>query len=248
MAFKLEPLRVELRVRDPSLFALPPRRASDTMRHPLFEIVPGPDGILGAPPTRLRFHAQSAMLMHMTATQSDPESLERLLAASAEGDQRAFAELYRRTSAKLFGVCLRMLRERSEAEDVLQDVYASAWRRAGSFDATRATAMTWLITLARNRAIDRLRQHRAVELDDAALLELTDDAPTPALHAESNQERRRLEHCLDELEAKQKSAVRAAFFTGATYNELAERCRVPLATMKSWIRRSLIRLRSCLER
>lgn len=173
--------------------------------------------------------------------------LADLLRAVAGGDQRAFTELYRRTSSKLFGICLRLLRERSEAEDALQDVYTSAWKRAGSFDPARAAAMTWLITLARNRAIDRLRQRREGPLDDAVLNELVDGDPTPALNAESSQERRRLERCLDALETKQKTAVRAAFFTGATYNELAEGCGVPLATMKSWIRRSLIRLRACLE-
>jgi len=184
----------------------------------------------------------------MVATLSgETAELANLLRAVAGGDQRAFAELYRRTSSKLFGVCLRMLHERSEAEDALQDVYTSVWKRAGGFDPDRAAAMTWLITLARNRAIDRLRQRRESPLDDATLVELVDAAPTPALSAESSQQRRRLERCLDALEAQQKSAVRAAFFTGATYNELAERCGVPLATMKSWIRRSLIRLRACLE-
>lgn len=184
----------------------------------------------------------------MVATLSgETAELADLLREVAGGDQRAFAELYRRTSSKLFGVCLRMLHERGEAEDVLQDVYTSVWRRAEGFDSERAAPMTWLIALARNRAIDRLRQRREGPLDDAVLNELVDDDPTPALTAESSQERKRLERCLDALEAKQKSAVRAAFFTGATYNELADRCGVPLATMKSWIRRSLIRLRSCLE-
>ncbi|MBS0432032.1 MAG: sigma-70 family RNA polymerase sigma factor [Proteobacteria bacterium] len=184
----------------------------------------------------------------MTATPPvDPRQLVDLLRAVAHGDQSAFADLYRHTSSKLFGICLRMLHERGEAEDVLQDVYVSVWKRAAGFDPSRAAAMTWLITLTRNRAIDRLRRHRERPLDDAAIDELADDQPTPALDAESSQQRQRLERCMDALEPKQKSAVRAAFFTGATYNELAERCGVPLATMKSWIRRSLIRLRNCLE-
>ena len=183
----------------------------------------------------------------MAVALTEQTQLADLLQATAEGDQRAFAELYRRTSSKLFGVCMAMLRERGESEDALQDVYTSVWKRAGSFDPARAAAMTWLITLARNRAIDRLRQHREGPLDDATANELVDHEPTPALSAESSQERRRLERCLDALEPKQKSAVRAAFFTGATYNELADHCGVPLATMKSWIRRSLIRLRACLE-
>ncbi|MEO7149764.1 MAG: sigma-70 family RNA polymerase sigma factor [Rhodanobacteraceae bacterium] len=181
------------------------------------------------------------------AAARDKDDLTRILRAVAGGDQAAFAELYRRTSSKLFGVCLRMLHERGEAEDALQDVYTAVWRRAESFDAARAGAMTWLITMARNRAIDRLRQRRDAPLDDASERELVDDQPTPAANTETSQQRQRLERCLDTLEPQQKSSVRAAFFSGATYNELATRGGVPLATMKSWIRRSLVRLRACLE-
>ncbi|HEY8229066.1 MAG TPA: sigma-70 family RNA polymerase sigma factor [Rhodanobacteraceae bacterium] len=177
----------------------------------------------------------------------DREALVRLLQQSARGDREAFAEIYQRTSSKLFGVCLRMLRERGEAEDALQNVYITIWRRADSFDPTRAAAMTWLITLARNQCIDRLRQHREALLDDAVADNLADPAPGPAAHGEASQQRQRLERCLGALAEQQRQAVCAAFFSGATYNELAERCDVPLATMKSWIRRSLIRLRTCLE-
>lgn len=184
--------------------------------------------------------------MNPTAA-ADCEALAELLRQSAAHDQQAFAALYQRTSSKLFGVCLRMLRERGEAQDALQNVYMTVWRRADSFDSTRATAMTWLITLTRNHCIDRLRQHREAALDDALADTLVDPTPGPSAAGEASQERQRLEHCLDTLANQQKSAVRAAFFSGATYNELAERSGVPLATMKSWIRRSLIRLRMCLE-
>lgn len=188
------------------------------------------------------------MLVRMAGIQSEESSeLARLLAASAGGDQRAFANLYRQASPKLFGICLTMLRARQEAEDVLQEVFTTVWQRAGDFDSSRASAMTWLITLTRNRSIDRLRRHSEMPLDEATARELVDDQPSPAASADSSKQRQRLEHCLDELEPKQKSAVRAAFFSGRTYNELAIEGRVPLATMKSWIRRSLIRLRTCLE-
>ena len=180
-------------------------------------------------------------------TPDEREALARLLQQSGQRNQQAFADLYRRTSAKLYGVCLRMLRERGEAEDALQTVYLTVWRRANGFDPARAAAMTWLIALARNHCIDRLRRHRESPLGDAAAEGLIDPQPGPSAHTESSEQRRHLEDCLDTLAAQQKSAVRAAFFTGATYNELAERHSVPLATMKSWIRRSLIRLRGCLE-
>jgi RNA polymerase sigma factor (sigma-70 family) len=182
------------------------------------------------------------------ASPTERDDLNRLLQHTGRNDQKAFAELYKRTSSKLFGVCLRMLRDRGEAEEVLQETYTAVWRRAASFDATRASAMTWLVTLSRNKAIDRLRQHREVLLDDPQTLDAAvDEDAAPAADAEAGQEYRRLQHCLDELEPQQQSSVREAFFTGATYNELAARCKVPLGTMKSWIRRALIHLRQCLD-
>ncbi|QGZ65542.1 sigma-70 family RNA polymerase sigma factor [Paraburkholderia acidisoli] len=173
--------------------------------------------------------------------------LNALLDATARGDQAAFAELYRLASRHVFAVIVRMVHDRGEAEDLLQDVFVSAWRRADSFDGTRGGAMTWLVTLARNRAIDRLRQHREAPLDEAAAAEIPDEDPTPAAAAEASEERARLERCMERLEAAQRGAVREAFFSGATYSELAERLRVPLGTLKSWIRRSLMQLKTCLE-
>jgi RNA polymerase sigma factor, sigma-70 family len=179
---------------------------------------------------------------------AERDELNQLLQQAGRNDQKAFAELYKRTSSKLFGVCLRMLRDRAEAEEVLQETYTTVWRRADSFDANRASAITWLVTLSRNKAIDRLRQHREELLDDPSRLDETvDEQPTPAAGAETSQEYQRLQQCLDELEPQQQSSVREAFFTGATYNELATRCKVPLGTMKSWIRRSLMQLRTCLD-
>ncbi|HJP96930.1 MAG TPA: sigma-70 family RNA polymerase sigma factor [Rhodanobacteraceae bacterium] len=182
-----------------------------------------------------------------TAPSGGSAELSELLRACAGGDRAAFATLYQRTSGKLFGVCVRMLRERGEAEDALQDLYTNVWRRAGHFDPARAAAMTWLITLARNHCIDRLRRHRDTPLDETTVERLVDPAPQPAEASAASEQRQRLEHCLGALAEPQRQAVCAAFFTGATYNQLADRLGVPLATMKSWIRRSLIRLRACLE-
>lgn len=182
----------------------------------------------------------------------DPEARRRdelnlLLLDVGTGDRAAFGTLYRRTSAKLFGVCLKMLRDRGEAEEVLQDVYVTVWRRAVTFDPRLASAITWLVAIARNRAIDRLRRHREEPLDESIGDEIADESPSPASIVEHSEERQRLERCLEGLPAQQCSVVREAFFTGATYAELAERLSVPLGTMKSWIRRSLLQLRACLE-
>lgn len=173
--------------------------------------------------------------------------LNDLLAATARGDQTAFAELYRLASSHIFAVIVRLVQDRGEAEDLLQDIFMTAWRRADTYDAARGGAMTWLVTLARNRAIDRLRQHRETPLDEAAAETIPDDNPTPAAAAEASEERARLERCMERLEAQQRGAVREAFFSGATYSELAERLSVPLGTLKSWIRRSLMQLKTCLE-
>ncbi len=175
------------------------------------------------------------------------EELNQLLLDVGTGDQGAFATLYRRTSAKLFGVCMKMLRDRSEAEEVLQDVYVTVWRRAVTFDPTLASAITWLMAIARNRTIDRLRLHREEPLDESTEESVADERPSPAAIAERSEERRRLDECLDVLPTRQGSVVREAFFSGATYAELAERLCVPLGTMKSWIRRSLLQLKACLD-
>jgi RNA polymerase sigma-70 factor (ECF subfamily) len=184
----------------------------------------------------------------MSHAADDRDELSRTLMRVAAGDQHAFAELYQRTSAKLFGVCLHMLIDRGEAEEVLQEIYTTVWRRAESFDAKRASAITWLMALARNKAIDRLRQrHENMPTSAIDLDHLVDEQPGPATQAEASQEYQRLQHCLEALEPNQQQSVRAAFFSGSTYNELAARCNVPLGTMKSWIRRGLLQLRTCLE-
>lgn len=174
--------------------------------------------------------------------------LARLLFRTGEGDARAFAELYQRTSARLLGVCLRMLRDRSAAEEVLQDVFVTVWRRAQQFDPVLSAPTTWLITLARNKAIDRLRQRRALlPLEAVDFDTLRDERPTPPLAAEASQEYTRLHRCLGTLEAKDRQSIREAFFSGATYKELADRSQMPLGTLKSRIRRALAQLRTCLE-
>lgn len=167
----------------------------------------------------------------------------------AEGDRQALQQVYRATSAKLFGICFRILGDRAEAEDALQDVYLSLWRRADRFDPDRASPITWLATFARNRAIDRLRGGKVramaapVELADT----IADKGPAADETMEAGQLDSRLHRCLGTLEAPQREAIRHAFFQGMTYAELAEQQDVPLGTMKSWIRRGLAKLKACLE-
>jgi RNA polymerase sigma-70 factor (ECF subfamily) len=168
----------------------------------------------------------------------------------AGGDRAALRLIYQDTSAKLFGVCLRILNDRSEAEDVLQDVYVTVWRKAGTFDPGRASPITWLVAIARNRAIDKLRAgaggRRSEPIDSAA--GVSDPAPAAVEVLAQAQENARLTNCLAELEARHATAIRSAFMEGNTYEELAKRMDVPLGTMKSWVRRGLLKLRACLER
>lgn len=179
---------------------------------------------------------------------SASSDLVALLAAVSRRDRSAFADLYRRTSAKLYGICLRLLGSDAEAQDVLQEVYVLVWQKAERFDGAKASAITWLSVLARNRAIDRLRRRTApaAALDEG--LDVEDDGPSAFDVVAEGEESRRLNGCLDELDERARSMIRAAFLDGATYPELAERQGVPLGTMKSWIRRGLQRLRGCLER
>lgn len=182
----------------------------------------------------------------MTAKQdADRQQLADWLSAAGRGDEKAFAQLYERSSSKLFGVCLRMLHQRNQAEDILQEAFVTIWNRASRFDPDRASAMTWMITVTRNKAIDSLRKRR--DTTPIEYVDLESNDPSPSIEAECSQQRRLIEQCMDQLQSKHKSAVREAFFSGVTYKQLADRCKVPLGTMKSWIRRSLVQLRTCLE-
>jgi RNA polymerase sigma-70 factor, ECF subfamily len=184
-----------------------------------------------------------------TSSMEDGDPVAELLTDVADGSRAAFDALYRATSAKLFGICLHFLPDRSEAEDLLQEIYANVWRKAAQFDAERASAGAWLTMIARNKAIDRLRtssamrRHRPIE--DAA--ETADDALSPLQYAEASADRARLDACMDKLDDRRRTLIRTAFFEGVTYETLAERSGSPLSTMKSWIRRGLMQLRECLE-
>ena len=179
--------------------------------------------------------------------QEDTSRLIDLLVATGKQDRQAFEQLYRLTSAKLFGICKRMLLERSDAEDALQDVYLTIWGKAEQYDAQRGNPATWLAMIARNKCIDRLRlggvdRHtEAIDLDQIAEPEKTD-------MIELASEQRRLDNCLSNLEGRHRSVIRTAFFDGCTYHDLAARTGVPLGTMKSWIRRGLLSLKACLEK
>jgi RNA polymerase sigma factor (sigma-70 family) len=175
--------------------------------------------------------------------------LAAALVRTGTGDRAALRQVYEDSSAKLFGILLRILKDRNEAEDVLQDVYVTVWRKAALYNPERASPITWLVAIARNRAIDRLRsgtmKSRTASLDDAT--NVRDTTPGALDMVVKAEQQARLGHCLSELEEKTSQAIRAAFLDGLTYEQLAEKMGVPLGTMKSWIRRGLLKLRACLE-
>lgn len=176
-------------------------------------------------------------------------ALAAALARVAGGDRRAFHSVYARTSAKLYGICCRILGEGRDAEDALQEAYVNVWRRADRFDAARASPITWLAAIARNAAIDRLRargNRTDAPIEDA--FDLADDAPLADALVEQAGEAKRLHGCLGELAARDASLIRTAFLEGASYPELAERANEPLGTIKSRIRRALMKLKDCLCR
>lgn len=163
-------------------------------------------------------------------------------------DRGAFDVLYQRTSAKLFGVCLRVLSDRSEAEEALQEVFVKIWTKADRFAVSDLSPISWLVAVARNHSIDRVRARgrKAASIDEA--MEIADDRPGPEALAVASGERARIHGCLDELDKDRSAAVRGAYLNGVSYAELAERHKVPLNTMRTWLRRSLAKLKECLER
>lgn len=163
-------------------------------------------------------------------------------------DRTAFDQLYRQTSAKLFGVCLRVLNDRADAEEALQEVFVKVWTKADRFAISDLSAISWLVAVARNHSIDRIRARRRPTMEIDAALEVADPAPGPEAMAVAGGEKDRIHHCLDELEDDRAAAVRGAYLAGESYAELAERHGVPLNTMRTWLRRSLMKLRECLER
>lgn len=182
-------------------------------------------------------------------TNASPETidLDQLIARVALKDRRAFDRLYAETSGKLFAVAVRIMKNRSEAEDVLQEAFIRVWQRAQSFRPGQAKAISWLIAITRNLAIDKLRAKRA----PVAAIEMAEDVPdaqpTPEAATAASQERAQIENCLDELEDRKAEAVRSAYLEGYSYQDLADRFDTPLNTIRTWLRRSLLRLRDCLE-
>lgn len=178
----------------------------------------------------------------------DNSKIEHLISQVALGDRKAFSLLYDATSAKLMGVCLSVLHDRSNADDALQDTYVKVWRNAKLYSANGLSPMTWLITIARNTSIDKLRQSRSVVDFDEVAETIATTGFNPEQSAIASSEAKRIAECLDELEATRRDAVKAAYLNGHSYKDISQRFDVPLNTIRTWLRRALISLRECMQR
>jgi RNA polymerase sigma-70 factor, ECF subfamily len=174
------------------------------------------------------------------------QALEQLLGRAALGERGAFQELYRATAPKLFGVALRILRREDWAEEVLQECYVSVWRHAAEYRPGLAAPMTWMTSIVRNRCLDWLRRPNPAPLDDEALQEIESGNPGPLALLEQGRDHAALARCLRGLEPKQRQAIALAFFDGLSHAELAQHLREPLGTVKTCVRRGLLRLKACL--
>jgi RNA polymerase sigma-70 factor (ECF subfamily) len=176
--------------------------------------------------------------------------LAELLAQCALKNQRAFADLYGLTSAKLYGVALRILRRQDWAEDVLQECYVNIWNHAQNYAVQKSAPLTWMTSIVRNRCLDWLRrpQVEATGADyDIAVEAWQDDSPGPMEQLMAVGDAQALARCLRELEGKQRQSIMLAFFHGMSHTELAGHMKQPLGTVKTWVRRGLERLKGCLS-
>jgi len=176
-----------------------------------------------------------------------PGELVWLLASVAKRDETAFERLYEATRAKLFGVALRILRRRDLAEEVVQEAYVKIWNNAAQFDPGLSSPITWMVSIARNRAIDIVRKRGEVSIEDQpAVPEIASDTPEPLARREMTEELKQVLECVGRLDAERQKLVLLAYYNGWSREQLAAKFDTPLNTVKTWLRRSLIEIRECL--
>jgi RNA polymerase sigma-70 factor (ECF subfamily) len=176
-----------------------------------------------------------------------PAELIWLLASVAKGDEAAFERLYAATRAKLFGVVLRILRRQDLAEEVVQEAYVKIWNNAGQFNPAMASPITWMVSIARNRAIDVVRKRSEASIEDEpAAMEVASDTPDPLARREMTEELKRILECVGQLEPERQKLVLLAYYNGWSREQLSEKFNTPLNTVKTWLRRSMIDIRQCL--
>lgn len=175
-----------------------------------------------------------------------------LLAQCALRDEKALEELYAKSSAKLYALALGVVRRNDWAEEVLQDAFVKVWLNADKFQPSKSGAMTWMSTIVRNRAVDKLREVKRNPLLQEAMLDDVTESPLvaddlePTDFTSMSQDMQSLMACLGSLEADQKQAILLSYYHGYSHQELSDKLATPLGTVKGWIRRGLEKLRLCL--
>ena len=176
-----------------------------------------------------------------------PAELVWLIAAVAKGDEVAFERLYAATRAKLFGVVMRILRRQDLAEEVIQECYVKIWSSAGQFNPAVASPITWMVSIARNRAIDLVRKRSEASIEEEPqAMDVAADSPDPLARREMTDELKRLLGCVGKLEPERQRLVLLAYYNGWSREQLAEKFNTPVNTVKTWLRRSLLEIRDCL--
>ena len=177
------------------------------------------------------------------------ERLAALLAQAGLGNRAAFADLYEATKSKLFAVSLRIVRERHIAEEVLQDSFVNIWNNAAKYAVGQSAPMTWMTAIVRNRSLDIVRRPFAEvqDEDDFFTVNLEDERPGPDDQLASRRDQAKIEQCMKGLDGEQQQTISLAFFQGLSHSEVADHLGKPLGTVKTHIRRGLMKLKGCLE-
>jgi len=194
----------------------------------------------------------------MSDRTGEQRDIGHLLARVALRDQAAFKQLYEATVRCLLAIAVRLLRDQAWAEEVVQEAYVGIWNSAPNYSPLKAQPMTWLMTIARNKAMDALRSTTseretmvrrtpAEDDEDDTLVNVADETAGPLQQLIERIDAVRLRHCLQGLDAAHRQAIALAFYDGLTHSELAEHMRQPLGTVKAWVRRGLERLKPCLK-
>ncbi|WP_281647621.1 sigma-70 family RNA polymerase sigma factor [Parendozoicomonas sp. Alg238-R29] len=184
----------------------------------------------------------------MSSDTGQDQKLVQHLEGCAHERHGSLQKLYSITSANLFSVSLRILKDREQAEDCLQNAYIKIWKNAGSYDITKARPMTWMNTIVRNQALDMLRRKKVQEVsDDDHIHQIADTAPGHEEQLALSRNSANMHKCLADLSDQQRVCIELAYFEGLTHQEMSEQLEFPLGSVKTWIRRGLARLRTCLS-
>lgn len=183
----------------------------------------------------------------------DPQQLKTWLNRVAQRDMDAFRTLYDFTSPKLFGFALRILSKRELAEEALQESFVNIWNNAAAYQSSLAAPMTWMVAIVRNKAIDLLRRSDSADEIDAEMFDknvinaMESPDPTPIAALQLTRDSQALAHCFARLEGLQRQAIALAFYHDLSHSEVAQQMKLPIGTVKTWVRRGLERLRLCLR-